>query len=101
MAEQITLTAPVKADPGEVTFRVTHLNLNWVESEIRITLRGWNGTDFTPYQIETGYFGPEARVLMNALNTMNFATKSLHKRLIERLQLDGKLLAGTITGAPD
>ena len=34
------------------------------------------------------------------LNTSNLSVKSLYKRTIEKLQADGFLPAGTVTGSP-
>ena len=46
------------------------------------------------------YHGQEATNLIKFLNTANLTTKSMHKRILEKLSNDGKL-PGTVQGAPD
>lgn len=46
------------------------------------------------------YEGQTAIDYMKFINTANFSTKSLHKRILERLSSEG-VLPGTVTGAPD
>jgi hypothetical protein len=46
------------------------------------------------------YQGLEAETMIRTLNTANLSTKSMHKRILEKLSNDGKL-PGTITGTPD
>ena len=46
------------------------------------------------------YFGADATQMIKTLNTANLSTKSMHKRILEKLSNDGKLV-GTVTGAPD
>lgn len=45
------------------------------------------------------YEGDDARALLNALNSANLASRSLVRRVLERLQTDGYLPAGAIAGA--
>lgn len=45
------------------------------------------------------YEGDEARALLNVLNSANLASRSLVRRVLERLQADGHLPAGAIAGA--
>jgi hypothetical protein len=46
------------------------------------------------------YYGTEAVNMIKFLNTANLTTKSLHKRVLEKLSTDG-VLPGTVTGTPD
>lgn len=46
------------------------------------------------------YTGKAAQDYIKYINTANFSTKSLHKRLLEKLSIDG-VLPGTVTGTPD
>lgn len=92
--ELITLTTPVTT-PAITTWRVASLLLDWDGARIAITLRGSGGERLTH-----DYSGATATTLMNALNTANLSTTSLHKRVIQRLVTDG-MLTGTISGSPD
>ena len=47
------------------------------------------------------YEGAEALTYARLINTGDFTAKSLHTRILEKLAADGKLPAGTISGAPD
>jgi hypothetical protein len=46
------------------------------------------------------YTGQEAADFIKFVNTGNFTTKSLNKRILEKLSTDG-VLPGTVTGAPE
>jgi hypothetical protein len=92
MAEIITLTTP---EPGAQNYTVTMLKLDWANAHIFIHLRGDNGAVKTH-----AYSGATATALMIALNKANLTLKSLQRRVIERLQLDG-VISGSISGTPD
>ena len=91
--EQIDIT-PV-ALPSATNYKLNKLHLMWLDKAIRIELVADNGET-----IEHGYDGDEARNLMIALNKMDLSTKSLQRRVMEKLIADG-VLSGTITGAVD
>lgn len=105
MAEALVLTTPeVRPAVSTTDYRVVYLGLDWEGKQIVIRLRGTNGESrsFT-------YGGrlaatPEARAdalaMMVALNTANLSTRSLQRRILERLVADGKL-TGTVSGTPD
>ena len=91
--EQVDLAVPV-IPPSITSWRVSLLHLDWPGAQIQIGLLGPNG--------ETAghvYSGLDAMNLMTALNTANLSVKSLHRRVMERLIADGRLL-GTISGTP-
>jgi hypothetical protein len=46
------------------------------------------------------YIGKEAVDYIKAINTGNFTTKSMNKRILEKLSADG-VLPGTVQGTPD
>lgn len=95
MAEKIDLTTPFKPDPSVATdLTITKVVLDWEGELILITLSK-NGV-----KKHESYKGSEATTLMALLNKANLATKSLHRRILERLIADGRL-SGTISGAPD
>ena len=46
------------------------------------------------------YLGNEAMAMIRSLNTANLSTKSLQKRVLEKLSRDG-IITGTVAGEPD
>ena len=46
------------------------------------------------------YTGKAATDYIKFINTANFTTKSLHKRILEKLSADG-IIPGTVQGTPD
>jgi hypothetical protein len=99
MAEQINLATPDQSVVGTSDYHVILLTLAFEGSEgipyIFIQLRGSNGLTRS-----FRYDGTTALNLMIALNKTDLSTKSLQRRILERLIADGKLI-GTITGTPD
>ncbi len=95
MAEQLDLAVPAQAAPGTVTWKPILLHLNWEQAVIKVGFRGDND-EYT----SIGYEGIEATNLMVALNKADLSTKSLHRRIMEKVVADGKL-SGTISGTPD
>lgn len=100
MAEIVTFAAPV--DPIRTVFRIGLLSFDWFNATITVHLREWDGTKFTdrPPVVAT-YNGDVATTLMTQLNKINLSTQSLHQRVMTRLAADGKIPAGTASGAPD
>lgn len=110
MAEELILTDPV-TKPAETTtkYRVMAINMdiemmNFPTSNpptpvpnglIDIRLKDDIGKYLTHQ-----YRGDEAINLMKVLNTANLTTKSMHKRILEKLSADG-VIPGTVTGTPD
>lgn len=92
--EQLDLATPV-AGPTVSTYKIIEIRMNWPNGELDVTLADELGAT-----IACQYRGAEAVTLMRSLNTANLSAKSLHKRTIEKLQADGKLPAGTISGSP-
>ena len=79
MAEQFDLTAPMTG-PSRTYYRIVSVTLGWENRTIAIELRGSDNQIIT-----CGYTGTEAAALMTSLNTMNFSTVSLYKRLLQKL----------------
>lgn len=106
MAETIILaTAEVTPSISTTDYRVVFLSLDWDRSTIVIRLRGTNGESrsFTyggDRLSATDEQRAEALALMVALNKANLSTKSLQRRILERLIADGKL-RGSVSGTPD
>ena len=103
--EELILTVPVVV-PEQVTnkYRVIAISMDMETVAgiagsppglIVIRLRD-NLNVLSSYQ----YFGADATTMIKTLNTANLSTKSMHKRILEKLSNDGKLV-GTVTGAPD
>jgi hypothetical protein len=100
MAETFDLTDPVvRPSPDPITkYRVIRFFINQTTNESRLTIAV---RDNVGGVIEAQYLGPAADVLISALNTANLSTKSLQKRVLERMAVDGFLLAGSVSGTPD
>lgn len=103
--EELILTSPV-TDPAKTTtkYRVISVTLdleappqlpNLEIGAVIIFLRSnlneplWHS-----------YHGNIAVTMIKQLNTANLSTKSLHKRVLERLSTDG-IISGIVNGAPD
>lgn len=105
MAEDFTLTTPI-TDPAKVTnkYRIVILNLHMeapqiqpgVASTVHIQLR-----DNVGNPLIHEYTGDQATDYIKWINTANFSTKSMQKRILEKLTAEGVLPPGTVTGTPD
>lgn len=95
MAEKLTLAAP-QTFPSILDFSVERMDLNRRDSRIHIEVISNTGV-----RKEHDYVGADAMTKMIALNKANLSIKSLERRIIEQLQADGVLPAGTISGTPD
>ena len=94
--ERIDLVAPDQAVAGTMTYKIVRIVFDWEHGRFAIMLKGANGArKEVVYGQNTG-----ARDLMRSLNRANFTTKSLHRRLMEKLLADGHLV-GSISGVPD
>ena len=93
--EQFNLTTPTSPPPNS-SWKVVKIGFNWEGPSIQVSVRGTTGE-----LLHHTYTGDVALTLMRQLNTMDFSTISLHKRILQRLEDDGKLQPGTITGSPD
>lgn len=91
--EQVNL-ADVVQPPAISNYRISRLSLDWDSACIDILLRDNVGGTVT-----ATYSGQEATDMMLILNTANLTTNSLHKRTLNKLIADGKLI-GTISGTP-
>ena len=96
--EQLVLTTPTTATTTQYAVRGLVLSRNPTaidESFVRVTVEDNFGV-----KSAHEYSGAEAAALLTQLNTMNFSTVSLQKRLLQKLVADGKLPPGTVTGTP-
>ena len=99
MSEKITLNIPFKVDLREaLVLEVDSILLNWRDKRIEIHLGDGNVQNKIEYIDSKD--DPQATNFMVVLNKANLSTKSLHKRIMERLVTDGRI-AGTIGGTPN
>lgn len=97
MSERIYLSEPYQPQQlAALSFEICRLDLNWGAQSILVELFDPD----TNIRRKFCYEGQTAINLMKALNKANLSTKSLHRRVIEKLINDGKL-DGTISGDPD
>ncbi len=94
--ERIDLTVPDQAQAGTMTYSFARLTLDWEHGRVVVVLVGANG------ERKEVVFGDAdgARALMRSFNKADFSSKSLHRRLMEKLIAEGHLV-GAIAGAPD
>jgi len=106
MAELVTLTTPI-TKPTQSTITIDRITIDVTAKAILIQWLGNNGEAAsaaypTPAILNPlGALQPTGAVLLNQLNTLNMSTTSLIKRVLQRLQTDGYIAAGTIAGTPD
>lgn len=101
MAERLNLTNPI-IRPTIISYRISSILLDWDSlgddsgpGTIYIKIVGSDGSS-----LEFRYDGVIAHNLMSTLNNANLSTKSLQRRILEKLSLDNNNLKGNITGTP-
>lgn len=104
MAEELVLTTP-EVEPAKSTtkYQVVMSIFDWEGQHVQFVVKGENN------RIHAQYGGPmatqaekdEATKFMRTMNTANFTTKSMQKRILEKLVADGKIPPGTVQGSPD
>jgi len=94
MAEQLDLATPIAA-PSRTTYSVQRIVLDWPAAAIQVWVKGSDTVE-----VFAEWTGAPATALMIALNKANLSTSSLQKRVLQQLVTDGKLPAGTVSGAP-
>lgn len=96
MAEKLTLSTPIiNSQPNTTDWEVAQFNIDRENSIIAILLKDNRGI-----YIKHRYEGLIAATLIKQLNVARLDLKSLEKRILERLNLDG-ILVGNVTGSPD
>lgn len=104
MAEIVTLTTPI-TKPNRATVWITALLIR-VHPTPTVTVE-WVGDDGEPgaatYTTPATGSAPSGQTLITQLNKMNFSggNPSLVNRMLARLQTDGYIGAGSISGTPD
>ena len=104
MAELITLTAPI-VKPTQTTIRFERLILDLEAKSVHVQWLGNNGepgSAFYPTPAPVDHSSqPTGQQLIQTLNTANLTANSLIRRTLARLQTDGYIPAGTLSGTPD
>jgi|SRR6185295_5375661 len=104
MAEILTLTTPI-TKPTTTAFHLQRLTLDIDAKSILVQWLGDDGLAASaayPTPAPADHPSqPTGATLLNSLNTGNMTTTSLVKKVYQRLQTDGYIAAGTITGTPD
>lgn len=95
MAELVTLTTPISYTQT-TTWEVRSLELDRDIPRVTIRVRDNRGE-----YLRHAYNSSTALTLISFMNTKNFASTSLQKEIIKRLQNDSVIGAGTISGTPD
>lgn len=102
--EELELTDPVVKPEEVVTkYKVNGLNMDMEGATSVVGVLGFLTIKLKDnlggYLYHT-YEGQTAIDYMKFINTANFSTKSLNKRILERLSTEG-IIPGTVVGAPD
>jgi hypothetical protein len=104
MPETVTLPAPIVRTKTQTNWQLEEFRISIKRKMVHIVLIGDNEDEVLtanyPTPPPTGSSQPSGVTLINALNTANLSTRSLVKRMFERLIADG-YIAGTVTGTPD
>lgn len=104
MAEIVTLTSAI-TKPSQTSIRIQCFTVDVDDKSFFVQWIGNNGEAGSasyPTPAPADHPSqPTGATLINTLNNANLSTKSLVKRALERLQADGYIPAGTISGTPD
>lgn len=94
--EAVSLTTPTSATT--TTYSVTYVGLDIAAN--RIVVQGTTNVGTTWIRVYDSTTTPTGATLLHTLNTANFSVNSLVKQIYTRLQTDGVIAAGSITGSP-
>lgn len=103
MAEIITLTTPI-TKPNQTIVKLERFIIDVGAKSVMVQWLGENGevgSAVYPTPAPAGSSQPSGQTLISTLNTANLTTTSLAKRVLQRIQLDGYVGAGTIIGTPE
>lgn len=103
MAEVITLTTPI-TKPTQTIVRLDRFIIDLASKSVTVQFIGENGeagSAVYPTPPPLGSSQPSGQTLISTLNTANLTTTSLAKRVLQRIQLDGYVGAGSVTGTPE
>lgn len=101
-----TTPLPQRATEAPAAYHLTELRLRLEPPEVAVRLEARRGDGACARDargdcqaLAVSYQGAEAAALLDLLNTANLSSRSLRRRVIERLQADGHLPAGNIAGS--
>ena len=99
MPESLTLTTPIApVAPVLTSWKVIRLVIDLATNEPSVLFVARSNTGV----IAEAYFtGTAAMTRISAINTANLSLKSLQRLILERMQAEGVLGVGIITGTPD
>lgn len=117
MAEELILADPIQPPPPPSTTKYRISAITW-DLEMVMPPSGSVVPPEVPAPPEPGfvnvkvkdnnggytycqYIGQEAHNMIKWLNTANFTTNSMQKRVLQKLMADGKLPLGTVQGTPE
>lgn len=103
MAEELVLTTPITESKTTTKYKILSFTMDLEQASgpngepglVAIRLRSDVGEIFNH-----AYRGPTAITMIKQLNVVNLTTKSLIKRIMERLATDG-ILPGVVQGTPE
>lgn len=108
MSEELILTDPIEPPappPATTKYRVSSFTMD-MDIVMPSDTPGEPGmvtiklVDNNAKLLMHQYTGKQASNMIKSLNTANLTTKSMHKRILEKLSADG-VIPGTVTGTPD
>lgn len=99
--ELVTLTVPI-THPNVASLRLSTMNVDYVAQSIYVVWISDNGESFSAAYTTPAPAGhlsqPTGAQILHTLNTTNFTSTSMSKKLFQELQADGYIAAGTIGG---
>jgi len=107
--ELVTLTTPI-ATANATNVRLERFTIDLPAQSVQIQWRVRDASGGTIFQENAVYSTPApaahpsqptGATLIHTINTTNFATNSLSKRIFQQLQSDGYIAAGTIAGTAE
>jgi len=96
--EQLDLTTPI-VQPTITQYTVDKVLLSWSQNLVHVEVMH-AATGARKTFLYSATTTPTGQTLMRALNKADLSVKSLQRRILERLALDGHLV-GTVSGTPD
>lgn len=100
--EIITLQTPL-TKPSQTTVSIERITFDRVAQSVAVQWTGNNG-EAASWVYTTPASGAVARTgasLLSLVNTRNFASNSMIKQVLQLLQTDGLIAAGSVSGTPD
>lgn len=101
MAETVTLTSPI-TKPNVTGLSIDKIIIDVTNKSLYITWIGNTGELFSAsYPTPSPNAQPSGTTLLHTINTMNFSSVSMVKRIFQQLQADNYISAGSISGSAD